>query len=162
MGPGRLRAPLTQGLLKLNMLWEAVGCEDCVTFARQSFQMLLGPCSTCCREGRGRQGHPDAPGADGASDRKLPPASDGSLRFRSLSRDLARHVEGDLHCRTAPGVAARLLNWAEGPHGRQGPLPFLQCLCEMREEALAEQTLSRLPDAGLEIGTRASRVLPAA
>lgn len=78
VGPGRLRAPLIHGLLKLNILWEAVVCGDCVSFAHQSFQMLLGPCSTCCREGRGRRGHPDAPGAEGASDRKLLPASGGS------------------------------------------------------------------------------------
>lgn len=83
VGPGRLRAPLIHGLLKLNILWKAVDCEDCVSFAHQSFQMLLGPCSTCCREGRGRRGHPDASGAEGASDRKLLPASDGSFRFRA-------------------------------------------------------------------------------
>lgn len=164
MGHGRLRAPLVRCLLQLNILRKVSGCEDCLTFTHQSYQVFLGAMFYVLR------------GKDGAigglsKHQEMKVILDDALVdanpywhqmalfiFGLLNQDLARQVEDALHCQMSPRIMDELSQWAEElsvsdmvPTSFELP-PFFQCLYETQEETFVKQVVSHLLEADLEVG----------
>ncbi|XP_036909818.1 NACHT, LRR and PYD domains-containing protein 13 [Sturnira hondurensis] len=164
IGHRRLRAPLIDCLLRLNILRKASDCEDCVTFTHQSFQVFLGAMFYVLRGKEGAVG--------GLSKyREMRALLDDAFVdtnsywrqmvlffFGLLNRDLARKVEDTLHCKMCPRITDKVLKWAEEiftsdaiPCSVECLLIF-QCLHEMQEEAVVKPMLSHLLEADLDLG----------
>ncbi|KAM5297566.1 NACHT, LRR and PYD domains-containing protein 13 [Glossophaga mutica] len=115
----RLRAPLIDCLLRLNILRKAGDCEDCVTFTHQSFQVFLGAMFYMLRGKEGATG--------GLSKyQEMSMLLDDAFvdtnsywnqmvlfLFGLLNGDLARKVEDTLHCKMMRVVSSKISQWQD-------------------------------------------------
>ncbi|XP_066228705.1 NACHT, LRR and PYD domains-containing protein 13 [Saccopteryx leptura] len=159
-----LQVPLIDGLLQLNVLQKVSDCEDCITFAHQSFQAFLGAMFYVLGGQEGAVGGLSKCQEmrvllnDAFVDANVYWHQMTLFSFGLMNRHLAREVEATLHCEMSPDIIDALLKWAE-----ELPtsgilscsfefLPFFRCLYETQEETLVKQMLSHLPEADLDLG----------
>ncbi|XP_004439265.1 PREDICTED: NACHT, LRR and PYD domains-containing protein 13 [Ceratotherium simum simum] len=159
----RLEVPLIDSLFRLNILQKVSGCEDCITFTHQSFQVFFGAMFYVLRGTEGSFGGPTKHQEmrvllnDAFADTNFYWNQMALFFFGLLKRDIARELEDTLHCKMSPRIMDELLEWAEeldkfDPVSiRFEFLQFFQCLYETQEENFVRQILNHLLEADLNI-----------
>ncbi|XP_059941038.1 NACHT, LRR and PYD domains-containing protein 13 [Mesoplodon densirostris] len=163
MEHGHLEASFIDSLLRLNILRKVSDCEECISFAHQGFQAFLGAMFYVLWGTRGSLGGPPKHQEmrvflnDAFANTNFYWHQMALFFFGLLNTDLARELEGTLHCEMSPRVMDELLDWAEGLEKYDalsvhfGFLHFFQCLCETQDENFIRQILNHLLEADLDI-----------
>ncbi|XP_006166882.2 LOW QUALITY PROTEIN: NACHT, LRR and PYD domains-containing protein 13 [Tupaia chinensis] len=158
-----LEAPFLDSLFKFSILQKVSDCEDCVTFTHASFQEFFAAMFYVLEGTEGSLGHSTKYQemktvlSSVLVNRSIYWTPMVRLLFGLLNQDLARKLEGTLHCKVSLQIMEDLLEWEEELHEPEmvsvpfDVLQFFHCLHETQEEDFVKMMLGHIFEADLDL-----------